>query len=94
MAQFVTEQLNFNNRINIAMKKVSINQLTTGMLSANFKDTVNSFIVRNEGYIFMNTVKGTPAYWETFLLEVLAMVKLLALPLFFLTLSGLDLRLE
>ena len=39
-AQFVTQQLNLNSRINIAMKKVSTNQLTAEMLSANFKDTV------------------------------------------------------
>ena len=91
-APFVTQQLNLNSRINIAMKKVSTNQLTAGMLSANFKDTVKSFIAKDEGYSFMNTVKGTPAYWQRFLFEVLAMVKQLGLPTFFLTLSCADLR--
>ena len=44
------------------MKKVNTNHLTTGMLSANFKDTVKSFIAKDEGYSFMNTVKGTLSY--------------------------------
>ena len=62
-AKFVTQQFNLNSKINIVMKKVSSNQLlTAGMLSRNFKETVNSFIANDEGYNFMNTVKGTPAY--------------------------------
>ena len=40
----------------------------------------------------MIAVKGTPAYWKIFLLDVLAMVNQLGLPTFFLTLSGADLR--
>ena len=41
---------------------------------------------------FMNQLKGTPAYWKRFLLEVLAMVKQLGLPTYFMTLSCADLR--
>lgn len=40
----------------------------------------------------MKAVKGTPAYWKHFLHDVLAMVKQLGLPTFFLTLSCADLR--
>ena len=40
----------------------------------------------------MNTIKETPAYWNKFFHEVLAMVKLLGPPTFFLTLSCADLR--
>ena len=40
----------------------------------------------------MNAVKGTPAYWKKLLYEVLAMVKQLRIPTFFLTLSCTDLR--
>ena len=45
-----------------------------------------------EAFNFMNTIKGTPAYWKRFLFEVLAMVKQLGLPTFFMTLSCADLR--
>ena len=74
------------------MKKVCANQLTAGMLSNYFKDTVKSFIAKDESFNFMNSVKGTPAYWKRFLFEVLAMVKQLGLPTFFVTLSCADLR--
>ena len=40
----------------------------------------------------MNAIKGTPACWKRFLLEVLAMVKQLGVPTFFVTLSCADLR--
>ena len=57
------------------MKKVSGNNLTAGMFSQNFKDTKKNFIANDEAFNFMNGIKGTPAYWKRFLLEVLAMVK-------------------
>ena len=40
----------------------------------------------------MSSVKGTPAYWEQFSHEVLAIVKQLVIPTYFLTLSCADLR--
>ena len=83
----VTQHLNLNSRINIAMQKVTTNQLTAGMLSRNFKESVKSFVAKDEAYNFINTIKGTPAYWKRFIFEVLAMVKQLDLPTFFMTLS-------
>ena len=40
----------------------------------------------------MNSIKGTPAYWKTFLNEFLVMVKRLGLPTLNLTLFCADLR--
>ena len=48
------------------MQKVKTNQLTAGMLSRNFKESVKSFVAKDEAYNFMNTIKGTPAYWKRF----------------------------
>ena len=88
----VYQQLNVTSKINIAMQKVCSNQLTAGMLTGNFKETVQSFVANDEAYSFMSTIKGTPAYWKRFLFEVLAMVKQLGLPTYFMTLSCADLR--
>ena len=82
-AHSVIQQLNLNGRVNIATQKVKSGQLTAGMLSRNVKESVKSFVANGEAYSFMNTVKGTPAYWKRFLFEVLAMVKQLGLPIFF-----------
>ena len=40
----------------------------------------------------MSSIKGTPPYWKKFLHQVLAMVKQLGTPTFFLTLSRADLQ--
>ena len=45
------------------------------MLSKNFKDTVKQFIAPDDVFSFMNSIKGTPAYWKKLLREVLAVVK-------------------
>ena len=42
----------------------------------------------------MSSVKETPAYWKQFVYDVLAMVKQLGIPTYFLTLSCADLRWE
>ena len=88
----VTQELKLNSQINIALKKICTGQLTAGMLTNNFSDTVSSFLSKDDVYQFMSTIKGTPAYWKKFLYEVLAMVKQLGLPTFCMTLSCANLR--
>ena len=73
-AQLVIQKLNRNSQINIAMRKANSNQLTTGMLSSNFNEKVKEFIASDEAFTFMNSMKGTPAYWKTFLFDVLLML--------------------
>ena len=85
-------KLQLNTQINIAMQKICSDSLTAGMLSSNFKERVKEFIASDKAFTFMNSIKGTPAYWQRFLYEVLGMVKQLGLPTFFLTLSCADLR--
>ena len=88
----VTQQLKLQSQINLAMKKLCGGHLTAGMLSQNLFEIVKPFIHNGETCHFMNTIKGTPAYWKKFLYEVLAMVKKLGLPTFLMTLSCGDLR--
>ena len=40
----------------------------------------------------MSSVKGTPAYWNQFLYDVLAIIKQLGIPTYFLSLSCADLK--
>ena len=64
----ITQQLKLKSQINVPMKKVCSGNLTAGLLSQNFSESVKSFIVKDEAYHFMSTIKGTPAYWKKFLL--------------------------
>ena len=90
--QFVLQQLNLNSKINQAMKKFSSSNVTAGMQSKNFKKTVETLVMSDKGYVFMNTIKGTPAFWKRFQLDFLAMIRHLGCPTFFMTLSCADLH--
>ena len=85
-AQIITQHLRIMSRINIAMKKVHGN-LTAGMILTDYENTVKTMLLNEEAYKFLSEVKGSPAYWKQFLYDVLAMVRQLGLPTYFLTLS-------
>ena len=88
----VLQKVQLSSQINIAMKKVLSHDSTARILSKNFKKTVQEFIAKNKAFSFMSYIKRTPAYSKKFLHQVLAMVKQLGTPTFFLTLSCADLR--
>ena len=77
------QQLSLNSQINIVMRKLTSRNVTAGILSQNFKETVEQFIALDEAFSFTNMIKRTLAYWKKFLNEVLAMVKQRGLPTFF-----------
>lgn len=79
-AHRVLQELNLRSKINIALKKVTNNDIAAGMLGQNFKQAVQNCIASDNAYKFMSTVKGTPAYWQHMLTDVLAMVKQLGIP--------------
>ena len=56
----VTQKL----KMNIALEKVCSDQITAGILTNNFSETVKSFLCEDDAYQFMGTIKGTPAYWK------------------------------
>ena len=86
------QHLKLNTSINIAMQKIRSNNLTAGILSQNYTETIKSLIANDEAFNFMNTLKGNSAYLKHFQLEVLAMIKQVGLPTFFITLSCTGLR--
>ena len=62
------------------------------MLSGNFNEKLKEFIVSDQAFTFMNSIKEAPAYWKRFLFDALAMVKQLGVPTFFMTLSFVRLK--
>ena len=52
------------------------------MLSSNFNEKVKEFIASDQAFTFMNSIKGTLAYWKKFLFDVLAILKQLGVPTF------------
>ena len=49
-------------------------------------------VCQDQAYLFLRQIPGMPPYWQKFLYEVVAMVKQLGIPTWFMTLSCADLR--
>ena len=68
------------------MHKIKPDTLTAGTVKSNFKATIESFVARDNAFSFRSSVKGPPAYWKQFLYNLLALVKQLVIPTYFLIL--------
>ena len=65
-------------------------KITAGQLQ---NPAVLDQLVRNEqAYKFLKNVRGSPAYWQDQLYDVLAILQTLSIPTWFLTLSAADLH--
>ena len=60
--QFVLKQLNLNSKINIVMKRLSSSNVTAWLLSKDFKKTVETLVASEKWFVFLNNIKGTPAF--------------------------------
>ena len=65
----VTQQLKLSCQINIASKNVCSGHVTAGIQSSNFKETVKSFLTKDDVYQFMGNITGTTAYTKKFCLK-------------------------
>ena len=90
----VYEKHHSRSSINFAIRKINPVTLTAGTNKSNFKETIERFVATNNAFSFMSSVKGTPAYWKIFFYDVLAMLKELGIPTYFVKLSCATLRWE
>ena len=74
------------------MRKVTERLNACSFKSSKFRGTDKDFVASDQVFSFMNTMRGTPAYWKRFKSEVLGMVKQLGIPTSFLTLFFADPR--
>ena len=90
-AQFIMEQKKIFDSINIALKKVHGQSVTASQVKSNTPDFQN-LLMQDQAYLFLRQIPGSPPYWQKFMYEVVAMVKQLGIPTWFMTLSCADLR--
>ena len=90
-ARLVNEQHYLSLSINTVMKMLKTGATVTS-ITTNYKDIIQKFLGSCDAFSFMSSVKGTLSYWKQFLYDVLAMVKQLGIPTFFLRLSCADLN--
>ena len=94
-AQYAVESKQVSDEANIAMRQ---NQgrtfrgqaLTAGHLKNS--DIIQHMIRTDEAYKFLKNVHGSPAYFQRVMFDVLAMMRQLGLPTWFLTLSAADMQ--
>ena len=91
-AQFIIEQKKVSDSINIALKKMHGQPLTASQIRSNNMQNLQNLICQDQAYLFLRQIPGTPPYWQKFMYEVVAMVKQLGIPTWFMTLSCADLR--
>ena len=90
-AQFVLEQKKVADSINIALKKIQGQPITASQIKSNV-NKLKSMVCQDQAYLFLRQIPGTPPYWQKILYEVVAMVKQLGIPTWFMRLSCADLR--
>ena len=89
-ARFITEQKKVSDNINIAQKKVHGQFLTASQIRTSVQ-ALQNLICQDQANVLLRQIRGTLAYWRQFMYEVVAMVKQLGIPTWFMTLSSADL---
>ena len=94
-AQYATEIKQIQADSNIALwlkhgKTIDGQIVNAGMLCN--PDVLNRLVKNEQAYKFLKNVRGSPAYWQHELYEVLAMLCSLGIPTWFMTLSAADLH--
>ncbi|KAI8498196.1 hypothetical protein Bbelb_241400 [Branchiostoma belcheri] len=94
-AQYVTELHFIQSNISISMRKGSPvtsdgRRISAGMLSN--REDLQNILKSDQGYRFLQPVRGTPQFWDRALNELFAMIRQLGIPTWFATFSAEDLR--
>ena len=94
-AQYCTELQMISSQISIAMrqghtKTTDGRPITSEILTD--KELVNQMIQRDEGYRYLRSIRGMPAYWEKTLKDLFAMIRQIGIPTWFVTFSAADRR--
>ena len=89
--QFVLEQKKVADSINISLKKIQGQPITASQIKSDV-NKLKSMVCQDQAYLFLRQIPGTPPYWQKFMYEVVAVVKQLRIPIWFMTLSCADLR--
>ena len=94
-AQYIVESKQVRDDAQIAVRQTRGQTLRGQTVNAGMvrcADNLRSLIRTDVAFRFLKNVRGSPAYWHTVLHDVLAMVRQLGIPTFFLTLSAADLQ--
>ena len=93
--QYAVEHKQVRDTINIALRQTRGRQqlgrnLDAGMLKN--PQLLHNLFKKDRAYSFLKKIRGSPPYWQKMFDEVLAMIRTLGIPTWFLTLSAADMK--
>ncbi|XP_035683454.1 uncharacterized protein LOC118420666 [Branchiostoma floridae] len=94
-AQYVVEAKQIQDDASIALRQTRGRMVQGGQINAGVvKNTSNlaTWFRTDTAYKYLKNVRGSPAYWQRALYDLLAMVRQLGTPTWFLTLSAADMQ--
>ena len=94
-AQYISDIQQIQSDANLAIRLSRGCTLNGKMVTAGLLRDPNALqqLIRTEqAYKFLKNIRGSPPYWQSELYDVLAMLRSLGIPTFFLTLSAADLH--
>ena len=94
-AQYAVEHDQVDNLQSIVIRQLKGGQFQGQKITAgDLKNTekLNQLVQKDYAYRILKDVRGTPAYWQKVHYEVLAMIRQLGIPTWFLTLSAADMK--
>ena len=94
-AQYAAEYQQVNSLTSVVMRQVP-GRIYRGqrVTAGDLKDPIrlSELIQRDKAYKLLKQVRGTPAYWQKVHYDVLAMIRQLGIPTWFLTLSAAEMK--
>ena len=91
-AQYYTEVKQLRDNISIALRKGSTNENNRKAGKLQNSENIENLLNQNEGFTFLQSIRGSYPYWCKTLHDLFAMVRQLDIPTFFCTFSAADLR--
>ena len=94
-AQYISDIQQIQSDANLAIRlsrgcTLNGQNITAGLLRDT--ESLQQLIRTEQAYKFLKNIRGSPAYWQSELYDILAMLQSLGIPTFFLTLSAADLH--
>ena len=94
-AQYAVEQKQLSDMVSVVLRQTKGRnyrgeRVTAGILKD--KEMLQQMIQKDEAYRYLKQVRGTPSYWQKVHYDVLAMIRQLGIPTWFLTLSATDMK--
>ena len=93
--QYAVEHKQVRDSISVALRQIKgCQQLGSNLHAGMLKNPqhLQNLFKKDRAYTFLKNIQGSPPYWQKMFYELLAMIRTLGIPTWFLTLSAADMK--